>query len=63
MLTIEEIGIRIRCAVLDLNKLSAKKRSEHPEIAAEIEKIATEITDAVNGREASSGEDHSVSGE
>jgi hypothetical protein len=62
MLTIEEIGIRIRCAVLDLNKLSAGQRSEHPEIAAEIERIANKITDAVNGREVNSGEDHSVSG-
>lgn len=62
MLTIEEIGIRIRCAVLDLNKLSAGQRSRHPEIAAEIERIANRITDAVNGREASSGEDNQVSG-
>jgi len=50
MTTLEETGIQIRTAVLNLQKLANQTRTTDPETASEIDKIANSITEIVDGK-------------
>lgn len=50
MTTLEETGIQIRTAVLNLQKLANQTRTTDPETASEIDGIANSITEIVDGK-------------
>jgi len=50
MTTLEETGIQIRTAVLDLQKLANTTRITDPETASKIDGIANNITEIVDGK-------------
>ena len=50
MTTLEETGIEIRAAVLNLQKLANTTRTTDPETASKIDGIANSITEIVDGK-------------
>lgn len=50
MTTLEETGIQIRTAILELQKLANTTRTTDHETASEIDKIANNITEIVDGK-------------
>ena len=50
MTTLEETGIQIRTAVLNLQKLANNTRTTDPETASKIDAIANSITEIVDGK-------------
>ena len=50
MTTLEETGIQIRTAVLELQKLANTTRITDPETASKIDGIANNITEVVDGK-------------
>ena len=51
MLTIEEMGVRVRGYVIDLKTIALLLRATAPASASQIEEIANNITKTLNGEE------------
>ena len=51
MLTLEEMGVRVRGYVIDLKTIALLLRATAPASASEIEEIANNITKTLNGED------------